>query len=264
MAYSYWLGQNASVNRFVILAGLLASIAHAGTIQVVAVPTNTAFGTHNGFWTATVNGVPGQLLASDDYNHTAFVSPDGLPYLVSMLTGDNRLQYARFFDPERVDSSILLYEQAGLLLDGMRQTGPGSLFDLTAQYQYALWRLFTRGIPLPDTTVETLLAETRTAVEAPDAAHIDLYSSLRILTPLQGDESSQEFLAFSNDPSWLNVAQPGPFSGLAPPSVQDLATPEPAAIILAATGLGLILAGPLIRRLGHQAAASSNTRTISR
>ena len=39
----------------------------------------------------------------------------------------------------------------------MSQNGPGALLDLTADYQYALWKLFTPGVMLPNSTAQTLL-----------------------------------------------------------------------------------------------------------
>ena len=256
--------QTTSVKKIVLLGGFLAAVASAGTVQIFALPGNTAFGTRNGFWIAAVDGTPGQLLASDDYTHTPSFSLESTPYAISTLAGDDPLQFARFLDPSNLEDSIARYEQAALLLDGLRQTVPGSLFDLTAGYQYALWSVFTPGIPLPDATAQTLLDEARFAAAIPSAGHIDLYSRLRILTPLRGDESNQEFLAFSTDPSWLDVSSPGPFAGIEPPSVQSVATPEPSAMTLATIGIGLILAGPLVRRRWRQVAASSKTRTMSR
>jgi len=50
--------------------------------------------------------------------------------------------------------TIEKYKEAAMLLDGLRQTGHGSLLDLTADYQYALWMLFTPTVKGPNFTAK--------------------------------------------------------------------------------------------------------------
>ena len=252
------------MKKIVLLLAIAAASGGAATIDFTGLPANYLFSTYNGFAYATVDGVPNLLLICDDYSHTTYVPSSGLQYAVSALTGQNPLQNARFPDPAGLDASIARYETAALLVEGLRNNGPQSLIDLTAQYQYALWQLFTPSLVLPDATSQTLLSDAAAAVLTPNADQTDLYSRLRIFTPLPGYESNQEFLALAGDPSWQSVPPPDPFGGLPPPSTGDLATPEPDALALGGIGLGLIVIGPMVRRRKRQAAASSKTRIMSR
>ena len=227
------------MRKIIILLGLAAATGFADTINFTGLPIDHEFGTYNGFAYATVNGITGVLLVCDDYNHTTYVPSAGLQYDVSTLTGNDPLQYARFLNPSDSQGSIARYEQAALLVNGLRSTGPQSLVNLTAQYQYALWQLFTPTVQLPDARSQILLDDTKAAASTPSAILMDLYAHLRIYTPRAAYGSNQEFLAFSGDPSW-QVVDP-------PPVTLALATPEPEAWILAGLGLAMLLVKPLLR-----------------
>ena len=165
------------------------------TIQFTTLPSNTEFGTYNGFAPATVDGLPNQLLVCDDYDHITYVPSGPLQYNLSTL---DSLQYARFvnqsFAIEQAD-----YRQAALLVDGLAHSGPSQSPDLTADYQYALWHLFTPGVAL-NATEQSLFDQTAQSVASNPNAYSDLYSRLRIYTPTQAYQSNQEFLELADAP----------------------------------------------------------------
>jgi len=213
------------------LSALLASAALGDTVQFQSLPINTQYGTYNGFVVATVNGVDIRMVC-DDYDHTTYVPSGPLGFQLSMLTGPEPLQYARFVNPVDWDRSVSEYRQAAYLVSGMAQQTPGSPKDVTADYQYALWSLFTPSTPLPSSTAKILLDQSAAAVSG---GQIDplLYSRLRIYTPVQPYQGNQEFLALA-DPLASGGQQ----------------VPEPSTPILFACGAALIaLSGLLHRRL---------------
>ena len=192
---------------------LTVSSGWASSIQFVSLPGNTQFGTFNGWVTSTVDGVPLQQLICDDFNHETYVPSGPIDFTVSTLLGDSLLQYARFYDPKAAAGSITRYEEAAVLLDGLRNTGPGSILDLTADYQYALWYLFTPSVKLPNETAKTLLSEAATAVAKGSAATQALYSELVIYTPTAKYSSNQEFLQLKS-PTLTGTVQDFPAGGV--------------------------------------------------
>jgi len=202
------------VSKFLLsLLLLTTSSGRASSIQFVSLPGNTQFGTFNGWVTSTVDGVPLQQLICDDYNHETYVPSGPVEFTVSTLLGDSILQYARFFDPKHAASSITKYEEAAVLLDGLRNTGPGSILDLTADYQYALWYLFTPTVNLPNQTAKTLLSDAAKAVARGDPATQALYSELVIYTPTAKYSSNQEFLQLKS-PILTGMVQDFPAGGV--------------------------------------------------
>lgn len=234
---------------------LTVSAGFADTIQLTGLPANTQYGTYNGFAFATIDGIPLQQLICDDIDHTSYVPSGSMTFSLSTLTGGNPLQYARFIDPNDWDSTISKYEEAALLLDGLRQTGPGLLLDLTADYQYALWHLFTPSSVLPSTTAQTLLNDAAYGVQQGGTSNQALYSELRIYTPGAAYSSNQEFLqmAANSTPDPPN----GDFS-------DTVANPEPAPGILVGIGMAAIAFGlgarRLLRRRGAAAKLGSTPR----
>jgi hypothetical protein len=222
------------MRKFVLLAWLAVSAAGATTIQFVSLPGNTAYGTYNGFAMATVDGVS-QLLVCDDYNHTTYMPSPPMVFLLSTITGPDPLEYARFVVPNDLDLSLFRYRQAAWLVDGMADTGGGGLLDLTAEYQYALWHLFTPSVRLPSQTSQTLLDR---AAEAVQNGFTDpaVEERLRIYSPAPPYASNQEFLA------------------LAAPAN---ATPEPAALSTVVIGIALILIAALARRVRRRRSAAA-------
>ena len=166
--------------------------------------------------------------------------PSGnLTYSLSTLTGGSPLEYARFIDPNHWDSTFVKYEEAAILLDGLRQTGPGLLLDLTADYQYALWLLFTPSVVPPNATAQTLLNDATHSVQQGGAFNQLLYSELRIYTPTTAYASNQEFLQMGSPTSF-------PVNG---DLLDPIATPEAAPGILVGIGMAAIALSLGARRL---------------
>ena len=226
------------VQKLLIL-GFVSALAAAGsTIQFTGLPINTEFGTFNGFALATVDGSPDQLLICDDFNHTTYVPSGPLMYDASTLGAADPLQYVRFPGGQ----ATALYEQAALLLDGLQHTGNGQLLDLTADYQYALWHLFTPSVALPTATARTLLQDTAAAVAQGIPGNLEVYSRLRVFTPEEPFASNQEFLQLLDSPPPI-VKLVGP--SLAAP------VPEPSSAILIGAGFALLAIALGVRRMGR-------------
>lgn len=211
---------------------LTGSAGFASTIQFVGLPANTTYGTYNGFASATINGMPFQQLICDDYDHTTYMPSGNLTFALSGLTGPNSLQFARFVDLNQWENTIVRYEEAAILLNGLLQNGPGGLLDLTADYQYALWALFTPSVKLPNATAQTLLQNAAYTVAHGGSANDLIYSQLRIYTPSTGYTSNQEFLQMV--PSLTSNAQ---------------AIPEAPPAITIAIGMGVIALSVALRSL---------------
>ncbi|HXK04651.1 MAG TPA: PEP-CTERM sorting domain-containing protein [Verrucomicrobiae bacterium] len=223
--------------RHLFVVGLaLAATAFGDTIQFQSLPANTQYGTYNGFLTAAVNGVDSELVC-DDYLHTTYVPSGPFTYEVSTLTGANPLQYARFVNPNDWSQSVTQYEEAAyLVLQLSQQSAP---HDLTADYQYALWSLFTPSTPIQSTSAAALMSQAAAAVST---AQMDplLYSRLRIYTPVTPYTSNQEF---------LGLADPSPDS---PGDLASQAAPEPSTGILLCVGAAMVMASALMKKLGRR------------
>jgi hypothetical protein len=139
------------------------------------------------------------MLICDDFGHTTNEPSGPMDFSLSTLTSPTPLQYARFVDPNR-GVAITRYEQAAILLDGLNHTGPGLLLDMTADYQYALWMLFTPGVNAPNATAQTLLNDAAYSVRQGGPANLAIYSELRIYTPTASYVSNQEFLQLGAHP----------------------------------------------------------------
>jgi hypothetical protein len=185
--------------------------AFAVTIEFSTLPANYEFGTYNGFVMATVDGEANQALICDDFDHTTYVPSGVLVYNESSLTAFVPLQYARF-------NGLTEYEEAAFLLEGL-QNNP----SLTADYQYALWHLFTPSVAFPDTESQVLLNIAAADVAQGGNYATSLYSELEIFTPAPGYTSNQEFLQ------------------LVSPNYDPAAVPEPSPGFL--IGIGLVMIG---------------------
>jgi hypothetical protein len=228
------------VSKLLVFLFLTVSAGFADTIQFTGLPVNTQYGTYNGYAFATIDGTPLQALICDDFDHTTYVPSGNMAYSLSTLMGVDPLQYARFVDPNDWDGTIAQYEEAALLLDGLRQTGSGLLLDLTADYQYALWHLFTPSVVLPDATARTLLNDAASSVQQGGASNQAIYSELGIFTPTAAYASNQEFLQLAANPT------PGsPNSNFS----DTLATPETSPGFLVGIGIAAIVLSLGTRRL---------------
>jgi hypothetical protein len=223
-----------------------AAAAHAATVVFTALPVNTRYGTYNGYAAATVDGAPGQMLICDDFAHTTYVPSGPLTYVVSSMAGPDGLHFVRF-----TENAVERYHQAALLLDGLDHSSAG-LLDLTAEYQYALWHLFTPSTPM-SVTAETLLAETAVRAAALRPEDMAIYTRLEIYTPSQSFATNQEFLRLAGTPP--------PFVGLDPPK-GGVATPEPGPGPLIAVGV-LLMAVGLWRRSPMRSVLAKATRGSS-
>jgi hypothetical protein len=200
-----------------------AGAAGAATIQFTLLPPYYQNGEYNGFAQATVDASPNQLLICDDFNHTTYMPSGKIEFYVSTLAGRNPLQYARFVDWHDWSGSVLKYEEAAVLLDGLTKAGSGLSPAGVADYQSALWHLFTPQAPLSSTGL-TLLSQAVTTVESGGLDN-DFYLRLRVYTPAAAYASNQEFLEWLPDPGGPN----------------SMATPEPPTWGLLLIGAGLIL-----------------------
>ena len=217
-----------------------AAGASAATISFTKLPSNTDYGTYNGFAAATVDDGPAFLIC-DDYLHTTYFPSGLLNYNMSTLAGTNPLEYARFASPSNWEESLNQYEQAALLLDGLLNIPSGVMPDLTADYQYALWHLFTPlSVSLEHkNTAQLLFDETFKKVRETDSDNLNIYSRLLIYTPTGLSISNQEFLAMT--------AVPMTWSNSGPPNYAPI--PEPAPWVLMSIGTGLLVLSSVPRRL---------------
>jgi len=233
-----------------ILAALLwlsGSAGFAATIQFVSLPSNTQYGTFNGFASATINGIPFQELICDDYDHTTYMPSGNMTFNLSDLTSLIPLQSARFVDLLHWNNTVTKYQEAAILLYGMQQNGPGTMLDLTGDYQYALWALFTPSVKLPNSTARTLLQDAADTVARGGSSNNAIYSQLRIYTPSTGFTSNQEFLQMV--PSLTSNVQ---------------AIPEPSPGITVAIGMGVIGLSVGLRRLLQRRTAAAKSGSIPR
>jgi len=186
----------------------MASLACGDTIQFTTLPADYLYGTYNGFVAATINGQPGQYIICDDYDHTTYVPSAILAYNEENLDSPGSLEGARFVsgNPPTQDD-YELYEQAALLVYGLLEAGGLNASNQTvADYQYALWHLFTPSTPLYDTTEQQLLNTTYAEVQSGNPAYNAIYSELVIYTPQASNASDQEFLGMDPVPEPSSLA----------------------------------------------------------
>lgn len=202
---------------------LSTALLFADVVSFTGLPGNMDYGTYNGFTSGTINGIPFDDLICDDYSHVTYVPSGNLDYNVSTL---DTLQYARFATPGGpTQADIYNYEAAALLVQGLINN-PGQVAD----YQYALWELFTPATP-DHGNASTLLANALDLVQHGDTSgDAVLFSELRIYTPAADSASNQEF---------LEIDPPAP-------------VPEPESIILLLTGTALIGISRVCRKRAKQ------------
>ena len=181
-------------------------------IEFTGPPANTEHGTRNGFASGTMDGLPFDDLICDDWSHTTYMPSGPLRYYVSSL---DTLQHARFVSGWGVPTAadIDKYRAAAILIQGVIDHP-----DRVADYQYALWGLFSAGVPL-DSSASLLLTGTLDLVTHGDiSGYMSTFADLRIFTPTQASAANQEFLQISQ-------------------------VPEPSTIILLATVIVLLVSG---------------------
>jgi hypothetical protein len=194
-----------------ILAALLFSLTacYGSTVTVffTALPATIENGTYNGFSTATVNGIPSQLLICDDYDDTTYMpSSSNLIYDYSTLTGPDPLQYVRF--------NTANYDEAAVLVWELAETRNPSANTIT-DYQYALWNLMTPSASLVPGRValeQALQTSALAMVDNPvDSQFLtsSVYNYIRIYTPTAAYASNQEFVEYATPEP--NLAWPAAF-----------------------------------------------------
>ena len=193
----------------------MASLACADIIQFTTLPADYLYNTYNGFAAATIDGLPGQYIICDDYNHVTYVPSGDLGYNVETL---NSLAGARFANNPPGQADYVQYDQAALLVYGLIAAGPNASNQTVADYQYALWHLFTPAAPLQDSFEQQLLNTVSAEAQSGNPAYNPIYSQLAIYTPQTAYASNQEFLAMAQ-------------------------VPEPSSLILTGTALVLVSIG---------------------
>lgn len=215
-----------AVLAVMMVGAIMPSAAADVIIDFTGLPANHENGTYNGFVSGDIAGIPFDNLICDDYYPFTFV-PSSLDYTVSTLSS---LTNAKFVATpgHPTNTEIQNYETAAILIYNMIQDPAHE----TAQYQYALWHLFSPTVqPYGDSA--SLLATAQAQALQPSIDHSTIYSELLIYSPGHG-VSAQEFLQ-------LDPTTP---------------VPEPYSLFLIGTGLSLV--GVFMRRR-LQSAASART-----
>ena len=198
-----------TLSRLAIAAMLATGLCSASTVVFTALPPVFQNGTYNGFATATIDGVPNQLLLCDDDAHTTYMPSDSILYDYSTLTGSNPLQFARFSDHPATMDDLTKYEVAAVLLYELNLAGSANA-DLVTDYQYAIWNMFdpTTSLFRPNQSalqqaaIDIVLGKATAPVWLSTA-----YADLAIYTPQSAYASNQEFLGLNPVPEpamfWL-------------------------------------------------------------
>ena len=232
------MNKNPILLSLVVL--VLAGHGKASQITFNTLPVTVGNGTYNGFVGASIDGSLRNIIC-DDYFPATYVPSGPWDYNVSTLPN---LTYARFGSD---DLARMKYAEAAVLLagDGSTLAGIAHVTDPAAitEYQYALWALFSSGVPGVDGASLSLLNTAQNDVLHPSAAiawSIERAAeNLSIYTPSASAASNQEFLGIS-------VANTVTGSGTTP-------TPEPATTFLA--GIGLVLLSFLTRKFSGEKTA---------
>lgn len=161
-----------------------------------ALPATLEDGTYNGYSTATIGGLPGQLVLCDDYAHeTVMPSSSNLIYYYSTLTGPDPLEYVRFTKGNEIRN----YEEAAVLLARLSAevvAGSATADEIT-NYQYAVWNLFDPSEAKVNSAQKDLQRAAFDTVRAGGRTALDAYSRLAIYTPTAAFAGNQEFLGFN-------------------------------------------------------------------
>jgi hypothetical protein len=214
------------------LALLSMAACHADsiiTLDVTGLPSTYQDGTYNGFATATINGIPNQLIVCDDASHVTYVPTGNMVYDFSTVGGSTPLESVRFTGGNETQN----YDEAAVLVWELYEyvTGSGSQASANTitDYQYAIWNIFDSGIST--TTNQAALQAAALNLVKTDGAMLvtSVYPFVDVYTPTSAYSSNQEFMQF--------------------------ATPEPGTLLLLAGGLLVAMAVRMRRGLRKQPAA---------
>jgi hypothetical protein len=177
-----------------LLFSLTACYASTVTMFFTALPATDENGTYNGFSTATVNGIPNQLLMCDDYDDTTYMpSSSNMTYDYSSLTGADPLQYVMFNKSNYDEAAVLTYELATTV-----NPSATTIMD----YQYALWNLMNPNVVLvPGSVAEEQALQTSALAMVNNAADArfltsTVYAYTDIYTPTAAYAGNQEFMEY--------------------------------------------------------------------
>ncbi len=194
------------VRRLACALVLLCAVfqARAAVITFDTLPGVTEDGTYNGFIGATVDGVSA-LLVCNDFDHTTNVPSGPWDYNVSTLPA---LTFARFGNDA---ASVLMYEQAALLLEGDGNTLAGlenvTSPDAITAYQYAFWELFGASVPDVNGASSLVLAAFNDLSNGTN--YSATFASLVVYTPTDSAGDNQEFLGVAAISTTSDVPEPG-------------------------------------------------------
>jgi len=193
------------VRKLTLAMFVSLSVCGATTVKLffTALPTSYV-NSYNGFSTATVAGIPNQLLMCDDPVHSTNMPSAELTYDVIRFDGENTDHFMYGQTPD----GPTVYKAAAVLLYQFVNAGGMSLPDNTiADFQYAIWHLMVPGNPSYHTAGEQALQTNALYIvqHGTPAELGPIYSSMLVYTPAQVSMPNQEFLQLVPEPGtrWL-------------------------------------------------------------
>ena len=193
-------------NLYLVLIAVLtgaAGTARADTalVSFTALPYTDLSGgygsagaTYNGYVTATVNGIPLQMLICDDYLDETLVPSGPLIFDESMIGSLSSPADLHFGDVRKAQT---LYDEAAVLNYELFTIGPHAAPATVTDYQYAIWNLFDPAVNL-NSSQQNLQTGALSTVSSGASWLSGIYSSTVVYTPDPKTNSwgNQEFLEY--------------------------------------------------------------------